>query len=223
MSVKEVHIHTAQIKQFSVKYRQPHGEGPFSPIVLLHGWTGDENSMWIFSSKLPEDSLLIAPRAIFPNPGGGFSWYENRKHQWPNMEEFSEAIEALDELLTDQGHFQINFDQLRVVGFSQGAALAYCYAFRGKQPLKALAGLSGFLPEGAEKAMNDGTGKKRIEGMPIFIAHGTKDQIVPVNRARAGIQALQQAGANVIYCEDDVGHKLSASCFRGMQNFFLKY
>jgi hypothetical protein len=31
---------------------------------------------------------------------------------------------------------------------------------------------------------------------------------------------LELGGASVIYCEDDVGHKLSSSCFRGMETFF---
>ena len=31
---------------------------------------------------------------------------------------------------------------------------------------------------------------------------------------------LEQAGAQVTYCEADVGHKVSADCLRGLENFF---
>ncbi len=32
-------------------------------LVLIHGWTGDENSMWIFTRRLSPDYWMIAPRA----------------------------------------------------------------------------------------------------------------------------------------------------------------
>ena len=32
-------------------------------MLLLHGWTGDENSMWAFARDLPASAWLIAPRA----------------------------------------------------------------------------------------------------------------------------------------------------------------
>jgi predicted esterase len=54
------------------------------------------------------------------------------------------------------------------------------------------------------------------------MAHGTQDALVPVARARQARQILLEAGAQVTYCEDDVGHKLSASCFRGLETFFAR-
>jgi phospholipase/carboxylesterase len=79
-----------------------------------------------------------------------------------------------------------------------------------------LAGLAGFLPEGSA----DWVGSRRLDGLPVFIAHGAQDELVPVVRARQAVETLQQAGAQVTYCEDDVGHKLSANCFRALQAFY---
>jgi len=56
--------------------------------------------------------------------------------------------------------------------------------------------------------------------MPIFISLGTLYSLVPVERARQAASVLQLAGASVSYCEEEVGHKLSASCFRGLENYF---
>jgi hypothetical protein len=44
---------------------------------------------------------------------------------------------------------------------------------------------------------------------------------VTVDRARASIEVLEQAGAKVTYCEDDVGHKVSITCLRGLKKFFV--
>ncbi len=105
-----------------------------------------------------------------------------------------------------------------MVGFSQGAALAYSFALERLGSVQAIAGLSGFVPEGVEAA----AAGKPLEGLPVFAAHGSKDKIVPVERARQGNIVLQNAGALISYCEDDVGHKLSAGCYRGMQEFFRR-
>ena len=56
----------------------------------------------------------------------------------------------------------------------------------------------------------------------MFLAHGAFDEIVPVGRAREAVKLLGQAGAQVTYCEDDVGHKLSLSCFQSLQTFFVR-
>jgi predicted esterase len=43
--------------------------------------------------------------------------------------------------------------------------------------------------------------------------------MVTIDRARASIELLEQAGAQVTYCEDEVGHKLSANCLRALENY----
>jgi len=58
-----------------------------------------------------------------------------------------------------------------------------------------------------------------LAGKNIFVAHGTLDQMVPIDRARASIGLLEQAGAQVTYCEDEVGHKLSANCLRALEAY----
>jgi predicted esterase len=58
-----------------------------------------------------------------------------------------------------------------------------------------------------------------LEGKSFFIAHGTKDETVTVDRARASIVLLEQAGAKVTYCEDDVAHKVSLNCLRALKEF----
>jgi predicted esterase len=59
-----------------------------------------------------------------------------------------------------------------------------------------------------------------LEGKSFFVAHGTKDQTVPIERARAALTLLEQAGAQVTFCEDDVGHKVSVACLRALKDFF---
>ena len=62
--------------------------------------------------------------------------------------------------------------------------------------------------------------QRPLEGKSFFVAHGTKDETVTIDRARASIALLEQAGAHVTYCEDEVGHKVSVKCLQGLKNFF---
>ena len=201
-----------------IRTRLPEGAGPFPVILMIHGWTGDENSMWVFAPRLPKNTLLIAPRGLYPSSGGGYSWYPKLNTALPWFVDFSPAVEKLMDTVSVNYFPSGDFSSLHLVGFSQGAALAYTMAIQYPTRLASLVGLSGFLPDGASAWLQPG----RLKGLPTFIAHGTQDERVPVDRARSSVAQLEQAGASVTYCEDDVGHKLSAKCFHGLEAFYSK-
>lgn len=199
-----------------VRTRVPEGDGPFAVFLLLHGWTGDEDAMSVFIPKLPNKALLIAPRGLYPASPGGYSWYTHLERRWPRMDDFTSAVERLLELLNPALFPQGNFEELHLVGFSQGAAAAYAFTLLHPERVSSTAGLAGFMPEGAETLI---TGE-RLKGLPVFVTHGTQDALVPVEHGREAARLLEEAGALVTYCEDDVGHKLSATCYRGLESFY---
>lgn len=214
-------ISRTQLAQWTVRIRIPEEPDTNSVIFLLHGWTGDENSMSIFASRLPKNKILIMPRGIH-QALEGYSWYPRLASQWPGMNDFGMSVDALTELL-DKENFPIELincdclNQIGLIGFSQGAALAYAFSVSRPDRVERLAGLSGFLPvDFNPKSLND-----QFVGKRIFIAHGTQDRIVPVEMARLAVKAFSQLKGDVTFCLDDVGHKLSSSCFRGLAQFFL--
>ena len=232
----EHQLETFVLNNWTIRVRPPRGKAPFPVLGLIHGWTGDENSMWIFSSKLPEHYLILAVRGLYPAQMGGYGWYPDPVGEWPVFGDFLPAVDALAELLfTDLGQHlgsineapkissamvhsikEADFSNLSLLGFSQGAALAYVFALSHPGRIRRLAGLSGFLPEGAESLI----GTQPLLGVPVFIAHGNRDDLVPIWRAQRAVSLLQQAGGQVQYCEENVGHKLSLPCFHAMQKFF---
>ncbi len=204
-----------------MQYRLPEGDGPHPVVVLLHGWTGDETTMWIFGSRLPDDALLIAPRAPYLAKQGGFSWrnYEPGQPR-PTIDDFCPAVDALIDLIAAwPKSLPGNFDDLRMVGFSQGAALVYSFVIQYPERVRAFASLAGFVPHGALEFLSP----NHLHGNSIFISHGTQDSLIAVDRARDAVRILQEAGAAVTYCEADVGHKLSRDCFRSMETFFREH
>lgn len=205
-----------EVDKWILRYRIPSGESPHPVLLMLHGWTGDENAMWVFESRMPKDHLIIAPRGLFSTPWGGYGWHEHKSSAWPNVDDLKPALGKLLNLLTIKNFPDGDFTRLSIVGFSQGAALGYTFALLYPEKVTAVAGLSGFLPNGILPIIRE----HPLNNMPVFVTHGTRDQLVPVERARNGVELLEEAGGDIAYCEDDVGHKLSAECFQGLEHYF---
>lgn len=187
-------------------------------LVMLHGWTGDENSMWVFTRGLPPDFWIIAPRAPHPTEPNGFSWRPLQPDNWgrPSFEELLPSAEALMRLIDEYAvSVRLEAEQFDAMGFSQGAAMVNVLGMLHPKRVRKMGVLAGFVPSGLDEYI----ARKSLGGKSIFVAHGTKDEMVTVERARESIQLLEQAGAQVTYCEDEVGHKLSANCLRALESY----
>lgn len=201
-----------------MRIQKPVGKGPYPVLLMLHGWTGDENSMWIFTPRLLKNAILIAPRGIYKTKSSGYSWHADITMDWPRADDFSTSVEELMKAISTIRIPEANISDLHVIGFSQGAALGYMMAIMNPLKVTTLVGLSGFLPDGVSVLLKP----NHLKGLPVFIAHGAEDDIVPIELARMSVSILQDAGAAVVYCEDQVGHKLSTKCFRGLEAFYQK-
>ena len=127
------------------------------------------------------------------------------------MEDFKPAISAVDQTLETLGNeHAFDREKLVLMGFSQGAALCFALAETLQTTPKAVIALAGYYPEGEPG---------RIAQIPVFWGHGIRDELVPVERAREDVKMLEDLGANVQYCETDVGHKLGIECTRGLKNW----
>lgn len=186
-------------------------------LLLVHGWTGDENSMTIFSRNLPPEFWIISPRAPFKAMPQGFSWRAPAPQgTWPTLELFRSSVDALIDLvgkLADANGIESSvFD---AGGFSQGGALCCALGVLYPHRLRKLGILSGFAPGGVEQILIPGM----LQGMRIFMAHGTLDEMVPLDMAHHTRNMLINAGADVTYCESQIGHKLSADCLKSFKTF----
>jgi predicted esterase len=104
------------------------------------------------------------------------------------------------------------------IWFSQGAAMCNVLAFLYPQRIRKVGILAGFVPAELKNLVS----QRPLDGKSYFVAHGTKDESVTIDRARTSIKILEQAGAQVTYCEDEVGHKVSVTCLRALKNFFAE-
>jgi len=211
-------ISLISFKNWTLRVRESTDSAP-RLMLLIHGFTGDENSMWVFARDLQSHYWIVAPRAVYVGEPGGYSW---RPPQFENMNQLSldqlhdsagALIHLVDEYSASVGLDASVFD---VMGFSQGGAMSNLLAFLYPQRIRKIGILAGFVPSG----LDDLVSQCPLEGKPFFVTHGTKDEKVSIDSARASIEILEKAGAKVTYCEDAVGHKVSVNCLRSLKKFF---
>ena len=208
---------TIEFNGWTLRIRPAETENP-RLLLMIHGWTGNENSMWVFTKKFPADYWIIAPRAPHPADPQGFSWRPPQPSTFgrPSLETLSPSAEALIRLMDEYStSVKIEAQQFDAIGFSQGAAMVNVLGMLYPKRVRKMGVLAGFVPSGLEAYAD----KRVLEGKRIFVAHGTQDEMVPIDRARASMEVLEQAGASVTYCEDEVGHKLSSTCLRALENY----
>ncbi|NWF65135.1 MAG: hypothetical protein HXY38_12615 [Chloroflexi bacterium] len=194
-------------------------------LLMIHGLTGDENSMWVFARRFPAEYWIVAPRAPHPANPQGFSWRPNplsveeaqlNQHKRPGLDALLPSAEALIKLVDEySASVGVESGQFDAIGFSQGGAMVNVLGMLFPHRIRKMGVLAGFVPSGLDAYIKD----RVLAGKHIFVAHGTQDEMVSIDRARASIELLHQAGASITYCEDEVGHKLSSNCLRALETY----
>ena len=197
------------------RYQMPSGPGPYPTAVMLHGRLGTEDVMWVFRKTIPQPWLVVAPRAPLPEQGY-FSWLLQPPDEWPDLAAFTPAVEALTRFLRAlPSLYNADPERIYLLGFSQGAAVAFAAALMTPKLVRGVAGLVGFAPEVPPEQV---AGK--LDGMPIFIAAGAQDPTVPYDRAEHAAELLRRAGADVEFHEYAAGHKLPAEGIKDLRAWF---
>ena len=186
-------------------------------LLLLHGHLGNENVMWIFARKLSKDIIMLAPRAPQKLGQDQYSWHAITP-RWPELRTTyadltKELLNRADHWVNENGLGVQGYD---VMGFSQGAVMSYALSFLHPEKINKVAALAGFIPHSWQKELAG----KSLTGRSYYIANGTEDEVIPIDQARQSLNWLKDKGAQVTYCEGHTGHKLSASCFGDLGNYF---
>lgn len=179
------------------------GPAPTAAVIWLHGLGADGHD---FAPIVPELGLApdVAIRFVFPHAptmpvtvNGGYvmrAWYDILGADLTRREDeagLRRSQRLVDGLIAREIARGCPSERIVLAGFSQGCAMALLTGVRSRVPLAGLIGLSGYLP------LLDTTQHERSAvnaNIPIFLAHGTADPIVPLARAIATRDTLMQLG-----------------------------
>lgn len=198
---------------------RPAAEEPQGALVLLHGRGTDENDLFPVLDFLdPERRLVgVTPRAPLSLPPAGRHWYAIRSLGYPEPTTFLQTAALLasflDALPRELG---VPWERTILGGFSQGTVMSYALGLGVGRPSPAgLLALSGFVPtvEGYELDL----ASRRT--LPVLIAHGAADPVIPVEFARAARDRLEAAGLNPRYLETASSHTIDPRLLPQLQSW----
>jgi phospholipase/carboxylesterase len=194
----------------------PDGPGPYPTVVMLHGRFGNDEVMWLFRRTFPRPWLAVAPRAPLPDRDG-FSWVLQAGDGWPSIQDFTGATAALLRFLDALPRlYNADPERTYLMGFSQGAAASFALAHAYPGRIRAIASLVGFAPGAPEGSL-----RGALAGLPVFMAIGTRDTLVPHAEALRSAEQLRLAQAELDVHEYDTGHKMTAEGLRDLQKWWL--
>ena len=199
------------------------GSGPPS-LVLLHGY-GSHAEDWLqFESKLslPANTALHYPQAPLRGPWAGRRgwWWLNLNGHVPPGEVFADyskihppGIQVAAKLVRD--YLEGVREPIVLGGFSQGAMTSAEVAFHSDQELAGLILLSGTTVD-EEGWAEHFAGRRHL---PIFIAHGRRDAVLPFERMERFQARLRALGLNVTWLPFDGDHGIPDEVVAGMSAF----
>lgn len=194
------------------------GDKPTATILILHGLGADGNDFVPLAEELDLDA--IGPvRFIFPHApempvtiNGGYrmrAWYDivGFDADAPQDEAGLRRSQALVEaLLAREQERGIPSHRIVLAGFSQGCAMALLTGVRHAHRLAGIAGLSGYLPLAGKTQAERAQANAQT---PIFLGHGSHDEVVALDRGEASRDALLALGYPVEWHEYLMGHAVS--------------
>jgi phospholipase/carboxylesterase len=210
------------------------GPLPSASVIWLHGLGADGHD---FEPIVPELQLPaeMSVRFVFPHApvrpvtiNGGMAmraWFDilNLERNGPADEAgIRDSAGILDRLIDRELERGIAADRIVVAGFSQGGAIALVTALRRTQPLAGLMALSTYLPlpdtSFAEYRENPACGH---HDLPIFMAHGSFDPVLPMPMGQRVAMLLESAGFQVEWHDYPMAHAVCAEEIRDIRNWLL--
>jgi phospholipase/carboxylesterase len=126
------------------------------------------------------------------------------------------AASLVEDVLRDR--HSVPLGRVVLGGFSQGAIVASEVAFRSKVPLSALILLSATVVD--EPSWE--THFRQRRELPVFIAHGRRDRVLPFEVADRFRQKLQAAGISVTWFPFEGGHEIPAAVIVALNQFIAR-
>jgi len=196
------------------------GPAPRAAIIWLHGLGAVGHD---FEPIVPELSLppATAVRFVFPHApiqavtiNGGArmrAWYDighDGRQDAAGIRASQSRVEAL--IARERGR-GVAAHRIVLAGFSQGGAIALQTGLRHPDPLAGVLALSTYLPL-ADTLEKEASAAAR--DVPIFMAHGVEDPLIPLARAAQSRDRLSALGYRVEWHEYPMPHSVCAEEIR---------
>ncbi|MGB1686655.1 MAG: alpha/beta hydrolase [Pseudomonadales bacterium] len=196
-------------------------------VIWLHGLGADGHD---FEPIVPELQLPAdaGVRFIFPhapvrpitiNDGAEMrAWYDFIPHsETAGTDDIEESAAQVKQFIEREIERGIPSHQILLAGFSQGGVIALHTGTRFDKRLAGILAISTYLHDfaGTQTEMHDAN-----LAIPIMLAHGTQDPMIPIMRAATSRENLARLGYDVRWYDYPMGHQVCMEEINEISAFF---
>ena len=206
------------------------GDAPTATLIVLHGLGADGNDFVPICRALDLDAvgpvrflLPDAPERPVTRNGGYVmrAWFDvfapgSGIDDEAGIRASRNIVEALIAREVTRG---VPASRIVLMGFSQGCALALVSGLRHAERLAGIAGLSGYLPLAARTAAERSAANRDV---PVFLAHGTQDGVVDIERALAARGVLDDLSISYDWHTYDMDHEVCQDEIADLNRWLLR-
>ncbi len=180
-------------------------------LVLLHGIGGNETGFDALLARLDPRLLVLSVRAPFENTPGAYRWFDvsfsGRSIDIDPAEAEHSRVAVIQFINDTVMGFGADPRRVYLLGFSQGATLAYSIALTAPSRLRGVVAIGGrVLPETAARAAP----MSALRHLTLLIQQGSNDPVMSPERARATRDLFVDLGVMLGYREYAAAHEFSA-------------
>ncbi len=207
------------------------GPSPTRTVIVLHG-LGDSGHGFAPIAEELDLSALGPVRFVLPHAperpvtiNGGYvmrAWYDILGNDLVRREDeigLRESQALIEELIAAEKARGIPASRIVLAGFSQGCAMALLAGLRHPERLAGVVGMSGYLPLAASTATERSAANRDV---PLFLAHGTQDPVVPLARGVASRDALAALGYTIEWHDYPMPHSVCAEEIGDLTRWLLR-
>lgn len=221
-------LSTGQTLSGSLTYsvQQPTKKTARPPVlILLHGYGSHEEDLFELARTMDPRFMTFSLRAPNALPQGGFCWYalEFSEGQ-PARYDYGQAESSRKQILSFISRacktYQLDSTQVFLLGFSQGAIMAYDLALSSPARVKGVVALSGRM---MDESRQHKASPALLSRLRFFIGHGLSDNVIkPVEAEKASAFLKEKKVAEVTHKTYEMPHSLSGQELNDLRAWLTK-
>ena len=196
----------------------PAPAGQRSPLLTLaHGVGSNERDLFELAPQLDPRCVVLSVRAPLTRGPDAFAWFSvtfTETGKVITSEELDASRQRYAQFIGEAiSAYGADPAQVYTLGFSQGAIISLVTALTHPRLFAGVIALSGRIPEETIPWL---AAPDETAGLPVFMAHGTRDSVIPIEQARAAREVLQRQRVALAYHEYPIAHHISPPLFDTM-------
>jgi predicted esterase len=171
-------------------------------LLVLHGTGGSEDDLVPLARELAPGAAILSPRGKVSEYGAARFFRRLAEGVFDHEDLVFRTHELADFVEAAAEEYGFDPSKIVAVGYSNGANIAGSLMLLHPGLLRAAVLFRAMVPFEPEETPD-------LTGMPVFIAAGQRDQMIPPHNTRRLAEILTEAGADLDLRWRDTGHGLT--------------